>query len=160
MQMTENIPSLDEALAVFNSADFRLTLLRLITANETDNVRYRETHVGGSEKRNILDIMSGADATDVLEDTIQETRKVLDTLSDAELYATEVVMYAGRDGDEMLPSPRGRYDCDRIEQEFREWWYWLHMDDEHFAREVIESKWPLCRYLLAGMYMFRIDQRW
>lgn len=80
-------------------------------------------------------------------------------LDDATCDALMIVMYAGRDGDDALPHLYDRYDQDYIEGEFAEWWDYLHMDEEHYVRKMMAEKWPLDRYLRAGMLMFRIDER-
>lgn len=88
----------------------------------------------------------------------------LDTLDDATCDALVVVMYAGRSlgrraFDPDLFKSCDRYDHDRIDAEFAEWWNYLCMDSEFYSREVMAEKWPLDRYLRTGMRMFRIDER-
>lgn len=81
----------------------------------------------------------------------KKSLKLLAALSDPFVDALCVVMYAGRD-----EFSKG-HPYDDVEAEFREWWDYLSMDGEHFAREQMASKAPLSDYLTRGAYMFRID---
>lgn len=76
----------------------------------------------------------------------------LSYMNDEEAKAACVVMYVGRDG-YRAGDP---YDWRDIDREFIEWWEYLAMDGEHFAREIMTEKWPLSEYLRKGAYMFQL----
>lgn len=79
---------------------------------------------------------------------------ILAALRQPYIDALCVVMYAGRD--EFVDGHP--YDDLEVDTQFREWWDYLCMDGEQFAREQIGEKFPLGRYLRRGAYMFRIDE--
>lgn len=78
---------------------------------------------------------------------------MLDALKDPFTDALCVVMYAGRDEfNDGHP-----YDKLDIDTQFAEWWDYLTMEGESFAREQMASKAPLASYLRWGAYMFHIE---
>lgn len=78
---------------------------------------------------------------------------LLHAISEPFVDALCIVMYAGRD-EFMEGYPYDEYDIDR---QFSDWWDYLGMDSEDFAREQMAEKVPLGKYLRKGAYMFRID---
>jgi hypothetical protein len=147
----------ENAREAFNSPRFKFAVRLLISLQKIDNERYRERHpdVG-------IDVFSGNDllkhGTDTDHDGFELNKLALYALDQATCDAMLIVMYAGRDGDESLKRG-GRYDADRIDAEFAEWWDYLGMDAETHSREIMSEKWPLNRYLADGMHIFRIDER-
>jgi len=145
----------ENAREAFNSPRFKFAVRLLISLQKIDNERHRDKHVD-NEIENAADPFVSRCETD--RDAYELNELALYALDQATCDAMLIVMYAGRDGDESLK--RGdKYDADRIDAEFAEWWDYLGMDAETHSREIMSEKWPLDRYLADGMHMFRIDER-
>lgn len=147
----------ENAREAFNSPRFKFATRLLISLQKIDNERYRERRPDEG-----IEILDGNDllkrGSDIGHNDFELNKLALYALDQATCDAMLIVMYAGRDGDESLK--RGdRYDPDRIDAEFAEWWDYLCMDAETRSREIMSEKWPLDRYLTDGMRMFRIDER-
>ena len=160
-----------EALKAFHSKEFRFVLHALIRARQLDNkdddnnTREYLKSIGDVNRLKQFDggggiIYDGAEIFDMAEwdsnhPTVDRVETQLGCMSRAMIDAVMIVMYAGR---ENLRN-KTPYTKKRIDPEFREWWEYLNMDDEHFAANMIAEKRPLDQYLKSGEYMFRIDER-
>ena len=102
----------------------------------------------------VVDAVVRANASDLEGNDGAKARAILAAISQPFIDALCVVMYAGRDefNDEHP------YDEFEVDTQFREWWDFLLMEGERFAREQMAGKVPLGRYLRRGAYMFRIDE--
>jgi len=146
----------DNALSAFRNYRFKFAVELLTALQKIDNERYRKNR--GDAKIEITDGNALFEHICTKREGYELNELALYALDRATCDAVMVVMYAGRDGDESLK--RGdKYDADRIDAEFAEWWDYLGMDAETHSREIMSEKWPLDRYLADGMHMFRIDER-
>lgn len=142
-----------DALIAFKSDRFDSVLRTLINVREVDADRSKDVGKLVDPNDVVASFVTGYDPR-----TKSITYNALASYDDATLDAVMVVMYAGRDGDYDLPES-GRYDHDRIEDKFTEWWDYLTMDGENHVLTMLREKKPLDRYLRAGIRMFRIDER-
>lgn len=167
--MTERF---DEALKAFHSKEFRFVLHALVRARQLDSKDYdndtrKYLKSIGDVKRleefdeygmcafGVDEVLDKMRTWDNQHPTVGRVETQLGCMSRAMVDAVMIVMYVGR---ENLRN-KTPYTKRRIDPEFREWWEYLNMDDEHFAANVIAEKSPLDQYLKSGEYMFRIDER-
>ena len=141
------------ALNAFKGDRFQSVLRTLVNVREVDIERSKDIGELVDSSDVVMSLVTGRDTR-----AENITHDALASYDNATLDAVMVVMYAGRDGDYDLPKS-GRYDSDRIEEEFAEWWDYLTIDHESHVLAILREKKPLDRYLRAGMRMFRIDER-
>lgn len=100
----------------------------------------------------VVDAVVRANASDLEGNDGAKARAILAAIGEPFVDALCVVMYAGRD--EFVDEHP--YDEFEVDTQFSEWWDYLGMEEEHFAREQMAEKAPLGRYLRRGAYMFGV----
>lgn len=132
-----------DALSALLSDSMPLVLDAVMRANAVDNEKYDGHQI----------VFSGISSS-VVDNRSWPNKAMLllNALDNAFVDALYVVMYVGRDEvDGEHP-----YDEFEVDTQFIEWWDFMNVDGEQFAREQMSEKWPLGRYLRRGARLFRV----
>lgn len=136
----------ERALVALKSEAMPYVLNVVIRANQEDN----DSHSVAVDK-SFADVFVAMPAERV-DQPKSRAKSILAAMRDPFADALCVVMYAGRDDF----SDEHPYEEFAVDSQFREWWDYLAMEGEHYAREQMGTKWPLGEYLRKGAYMFRV----